>query len=66
MQGSTRVNKPLKIDTQVTSDDMDHLWGEVHKSRDGTAHVKVSKEVLTRLLLDHGNLLNYYSRTSIR
>jgi hypothetical protein len=66
MQGSTRVNKPLKIDTQVTSDDMDHLWGVINSSRDGTTQVKVDKKILTRLLLDHGNLLNYYSRTSIR
>lgn len=54
----------LKIDCLATSQDMDHLWGEVHKVREGTTTVKVSKEVLTRLLLDHRNLLEYYERSS--
>lgn len=53
------MSKP-KIDTAVTSADMDHLWGEVNKLRDGTTTVKVDRQVLTRLLLDHGKLLNYY------
>lgn len=49
-----------KIDTVTTSDDMDHLWGEINKLREGTTTVKVDREVLTRLLLDHGKLLNSY------
>jgi hypothetical protein len=49
------------IDTVATSDDMDHLWGEVNGARDNTRQIKVSKEVLTRLLLDHGKLLNFYA-----
>ena len=49
-----------KIDTVLTSSDMDHLWGEVNKLREGTPTVKVSRDVLTRMLLDHGKLLNYY------
>lgn len=56
------MNKRLKIDEQVTSADMDHLWGVVNAARDKSTHVKVDKVVLTRLLLDHGNLLEYYNR----
>jgi hypothetical protein len=48
------------IDTVLTSQCMDHLWGEVNKARDGTTAIKVKREVLVRLLLDHGKLLNYY------
>lgn len=47
-----------KVDLQTTSADMDHLWGVINSSRDGTSHIKVDKTVLTRLLLDHGRLLN--------
>lgn len=47
-----------KIDLDATSKDMDHLWGEVNKARDGTTSIKVDKATLTRLLLDHGKLLN--------
>jgi hypothetical protein len=56
------ANPRIKINCQVTSSDMDHLWGEVNKARDGTVAIKVNREVLTRLLLDHGKLLNYYER----
>lgn len=49
-----------KLHIETTSNDMDHLWGEINKLREGTATVKVDREVLTRLLLDHGKLLNYY------
>jgi hypothetical protein len=49
-----------KIDTDATSADMDHLWGVVNGARDGTVTIKVDKATLTRLLLDHGKLLNYY------
>lgn len=48
------------IDTVTTSQDMDHLWGALHKLRDGTPTVKVDKDTLTRLLLDHGKLLKFY------
>ena len=51
-----------KIDTTATAADLDHLWGTVNGARDGTASIKVSKEVLTRLLLDHGKLLNIYEK----
>lgn len=51
-----------KIDTETTSSDMDHLWGEVHRTREGTATVKVDKATLTRLLIDHGRLLNHYEK----
>ena len=57
------MSKP-KIDTLATSQDMDHLWGIVNGSRDGTTNIKVDKAVLTRLLLDHGKLLNYYEGRS--
>lgn len=50
------------IDTVTTADDMDHLWGEVNKLREGTTTVKIDRQVLTRLLLDHGKLLNYYEK----
>lgn len=53
-----------KVDTLTTSRDMDHLWGELHKLRQGSTSVKVDKEVLTRLLLDHGKLLNFYEKNS--
>lgn len=52
----------MKLDTLVTSRDMDHLWGEVNKTREGSLSVKLNKEVVTRLLLDHGKLLNYYEK----
>lgn len=48
------------VDTSTTSDDMDHLWGVVNAARPKAQQVVVNKEVLTRLLLDHGKLLNYY------
>ena len=51
-----------KIETVLSSQDMNHLWGEVNKARDGTVSIKVNREVITRLLLDHGKLLNYYER----
>jgi hypothetical protein len=57
------MSKP-KIDTLATSQDMDHLWGIVNGARDGTTAVKVDKATLTRLLLDHGKLLNYYEGRS--
>lgn len=47
-----------KVDLDVTSDDMDHLWGSVHATRDTTPTVKVDKAVLTRLLMDHQKMLN--------
>lgn len=47
-----------KLDTSVTSADMDHLWSSVHATRDGTASVKVDKAAITRLLIDHSKLLN--------
>lgn len=50
------------LDTAVTSEDMNHLWGSVHATRDTTPTVKVDKEVITRLLLDHGKLLNHYEK----
>lgn len=53
-----------RIDTETTSSDMDHLWGSVHATRDSTSTVKVDKPTLTRLLLDHGRLLNYYEKNS--
>ena len=53
-----------KVNPLTTSQDMDHLWGEVHKTRDGTPTVKVSKEIITRLLIDHGKLLNWYEKTT--
>lgn len=56
------MTRATRIDTLVTSRDMDHLWGEVDKVRTGTPTVKVDKEVLTRLLLDHGKLLNHYEK----
>ena len=49
-----------KIDEQVTSQDMDHLWSAVNNARERSTNIFVNKEVLTRLLLDHGKLLNYY------
>jgi hypothetical protein len=49
-----------KINTETTSDDMDYLWGMINTSREKTTVVSVNKEVMTRLLLDHGRLLNYY------
>lgn len=54
----------MKVDTVTTSDDMDHLWGEVNKTNG--KHVRVSREVLSRLLLDHGRLLNYYEGKPIQ
>jgi hypothetical protein len=48
------------IDTVLTSQCMDHLWGTVNAARDGSIQIKVDKATLTRLLLDHGKLLNYY------
>lgn len=51
-----------KIDTLTTSQDMDHLWGSIHATRDSTTTVKVDKEVITRLLLDHQKLLNAYEK----
>jgi hypothetical protein len=48
------------IDTVLTSQCMDHLWGSVNAARDGSIQIKVDKATLTRLLLDHGKLLNYY------
>lgn len=50
-----------KVDLDTTSADMDHLWGEIHRARDSTSTVKVSKDVLARLLVDHGRLLNLSS-----
>lgn len=51
-----------KVNTATTSADMDHLWSSVHATRDATPTVKVDKETLTRLLLDHGKLLNHYEK----
>ena len=51
-----------KVNTATTSEDMDHLWGSINATRDGTPTVKVDKETLTRLLLDHGKLLNHYEK----
>lgn len=56
------MTRATKVDTLVTSRDMDHLWGEVNKVREGTTTVKVDKEVITRLLLDHHKLLNHYEK----
>ena len=58
------MSKANKIDTLATSQDMDHLWGEVNKARDGTVSIKVDKATLTRLLLDHGKFLNMYEKVS--
>ena len=52
------------LDTSVTSADMDTLWGSVHATRDSTPTVKLDKEVLTRLLLDHGKLLGFYEKNA--
>lgn len=51
-----------KVNTATTSADMDHLWGSVHATRDSTTTVKVDKEVITRLLMDHAKLLNHYEK----
>ena len=51
-----------KVDLDLTSEDMNHLWGSVHATRDTTPTVKVDKAVITRLLLDHGKLLNHYEK----
>ena len=59
------MSKRDKIDELATSQDMDHLWGEVNKLREGTTSVKLDREVVTRLLLDHGKLLNFYERNSV-
>jgi hypothetical protein len=55
-------NPCIKIDCQATSQDMDHLWGRVNDSRTSSKAITVDKATLTRLLLDHGKLLNYYER----
>lgn len=55
------MSKP-NLHTETTADDMNHLWGSIHKLREGTDTVKVDRETLTRLLLDHGKLLNYYEK----
>ena len=47
-----------KVDLHATSADMDHLWGEIHKTRDGTPTVKVDKVILSRLLIDHNRIIN--------
>lgn len=49
-----------KVDFDLTNEDMHHLWGSVHATRDSTSTVKVDKAILIRLLLDHGRLLNAY------
>ena len=46
----------------MTSADMDHLWSHIHATRDNTPTVKVSKEALTRLLIDHNRILNERAR----
>lgn len=56
------MSKRNKIDTLATSQDMDHLWSVVNNSRDGSVTIKADKATLTRLLLDHGKLLNHYER----
>jgi len=58
------TRRAAEVNTLTTSQDMDHLWSELHKLRAGSASVKVDKEVLTRLLLDHGKLLNFYEKNS--
>jgi hypothetical protein len=47
-----------KVDYATTSQDMDHLWGSIHATRDSTSVVKVDKAVLSRLLVDHNRLVN--------
>ena len=56
------MSKRDKVNTATTSEDMNHLWSSVHATRDTTPTVKVDKETLTRLLLDHGKLLNHYEK----
>lgn len=56
------MSKRNKIDTSVTSEDMDQLWGHIHATRDTTPTVKVDKVVLTRLLMDHQKLLVAYEK----
>lgn len=62
LQGGASVSKRDKVNTATTSEDMNHLWGHIHATRDTSSSVKVDKETLTRLLLDHGKLLNHYER----
>ncbi|CAB5156046.1 hypothetical protein UFOVP149_45 [uncultured Caudovirales phage] len=47
-----------KVDLDLTSEDMNTLWGSVHATRDTSTTVKVDKATLTRLLMDHSKLLN--------
>jgi hypothetical protein len=45
---------------QSTSDDLDALWGAIHKLRSGTAKVKVEAAVLVRVLTDFGNMVDLF------
>lgn len=58
------MTRATDVDCLTTSQDMDHLWGEIHKTRDSSTTVKVDKATMTRLLLDHGKLLNWYEKCS--
>jgi hypothetical protein len=51
-----------KVDLDLTSEDMNHLWGSVHATRDNTTTVKVDKATITRLLIDHQKLLVAYEK----
>lgn len=56
------MNKRDKLHLEATGDDMTVLWGSINATRDTSTTVKVDKETLTRLLLDHGKLLNHYEK----
>lgn len=46
---------------RATSDDHDAVWGAINKVRKGAGMVKVPKDTLTNVMLDHGALMNIHN-----
>lgn len=46
----------LKLSCSIKT--FDELWGAIHKTRKGSKTVRVNIESLSRLLMDHSELIN--------
>jgi hypothetical protein len=61
--GRSRLARLPISGQQATSDDLDALWGAIHKLRQGTTMVKVEATTLVRVLTDFGNMADLFKET---
>lgn len=58
------MSKRDNLHLETTGDDMTELWDSINATRINTPTVKAHKATLTRLLIDHQKLLNFYEKHS--